>query len=162
MDAENQRGDDEGKQETGTAIVPASVQLALPTIANDLFGDGALTQLHNFQGTPTQIWREIALCENASEPGRELGKEQVFRIVNFYAHKVRLVNPRDGEVTEPTRVVLVNQDGKRISFVSDGIGKSLARILQIYGIGPWPEGIAVNLMEINTRSGYRTYALIPA
>lgn len=150
------------QQGNGPALDP-EVFAPVPrqTLMSELFGDMALTQLHNFSGNEVEQWQKIAIAENDSTPGGSLKPDETFRVVNFYAHKVRLIDPRDGEVREPTRVVLMDQDQRCIHFVSDGVVKSLARLIQTFGFGPWVDGIPVNVKEIRTRSGFRTFALVP-
>lgn len=127
-----------------------------------LLGEMNLLQLDNFPPDPVERWRMMAIAENGSKPGNELGANEVFTIHYFYAHKVRIVDPRDGEVIEPTRVVFMDDKENCIHFTSDGIVKSLARILQTHGFGPWPAGIPVTVKKIQTRNKFNTFTLLPA
>ena len=131
-------------------------------LANDLAGLRGASSVHNFEGSETDKWRMITLAENDSVPGSEYAGGPVFMLKYWYLHRIKLVDAKTGEVTEPIRTVLLDNDGLKLHFVSDGIAKSMAKIIQVFGVGPYTPPIPLEIMEIRTRLGFKTLVLVPA
>jgi len=152
------------KEETGrelavTLPIEGDVRVA---VAIDLAGLLPRSFVHNFTGTNADKWRMMSLAENASEPGGELPSSVVIPIEHWYMHRIRIVDPKTGEESEPIRTVLFAGEGKIYHFVSDGVAKSLAKIIGVFGVGPYHPPISVTVGSIRTRAGYRTTVLLPA
>jgi len=127
-----------------------------------VFGDVAAPQLHTFQGTPKEVWGQIAKVSAAECLGYDDLGEQPFGIQHFYVHGVQIAGPTPGEIIPALRCVLIPREGKPVAFVSDGIARDLAGIIRTFGMGPYLEPIAVRVVKVKTRKGFTTYRLVPA
>jgi len=152
-------------QEDFNRSVPAKVESEgdmRVAVATDLAGLLPRSFVHNFTGTAAERWRMMSLGENASEPGGDLPSSIIIPIDHWYMHRIRLVDPQTGEETEPIRTVLFTGEGKIYHFVSDGVAKSLAKIISAFGVGPYHPPISVTVGQIKTRKGFKTTVLLPA
>lgn len=80
-------------------------------------------------------------------------------VVMALCHSVEIVDSQSGEVVAAPRTVLVMEDGKTVSFVSNGILQSLRLLSKFYGHGPWCPGIRVVIRQITTRLKRRTFVM---
>lgn len=152
-------------QQTAIAIAqrePMGQEVALMRAVASVLGEAQALQLHNFIGNPKEVFRQIALCEAGEVKTRDQLGETPIDVKHFYAHRVELNGNTPGEIVEATRVVLITPDDKRYAFVSQGIAKSLGKIIHCYGLGPWNPPIKLQCVTIPTKGPNRTYALIPA
>jgi len=84
-------------------------------------------------------------------------------IRDVVVHPVSFTDDETGELVEGLRCVLVTMDHKVIAFVSQGIYKSLCVLSDpaMYGPPPWPQGLRVKLIQVQTRNARRLYQLQP-
>jgi hypothetical protein len=87
-----------------------------------------------------------------------LGK--TIRVRHVMAHPAT-VGRDEGEV-EAVRIVLQDVKGVNYSCVSEGVMQSLRQIGSVYGNPPWEDGLALEVIQVNTRGGFRVYKLVPA
>lgn len=131
-------------------------------IVEALAGLGEKASLHNFEGSPAQVWRMVTLGENKSTPGNDLVGKGKVSVTNWYLHRIRLEDAKTGEISEPVRTVLYTKDGGIYHFVSDGIVKAMAGLIKTFGIGPYDPPIDVEVLEIRTNNGFKMMTLAPA
>ena len=62
-----------------------------------------------------------------------------------------------GEVSEFTRLVLFDKDGRTLSTTSAVAPRRMQRILQAFNKEEWEKGLPLVLIEKKTRDGKRTY-----
>lgn len=162
MSTSEQQQSDQSANDPNASHQLIVIQKAQQELIQQVLGSVGTTSLHNFPGTKAAQWKMIALAESgASKSADDIGDEP-FAIKYFYAHQIQIVNRQTGEIAEPVRVVLIAADNSSVQFVSDGIAKSLARILQTFGMGPYDPPIMVRLQVIRTNRGFKTYTMIPA
>lgn len=103
--------------------------------------------------------RRILRC--FSEEGAKAGDilNTTIRITHVLIHAIELTDPESGEVFPAHRTVLVCDDDTTVSFVSQGIIKSLSLICMMEGKGPWNPPIAVRMRQLQLKSGRRMYTL---
>lgn len=159
-------GNELSLQESQGSSIPAKVTVgesnAIQQLIEQTLGGKQAVSLHNFMGDAMTVWRMVAKCEGPDTVNLDQWGDKPIIMVHFYAHKVELMDLKTGELSEVTRVVLVDNEGHLIKFVSDGIAKSLGKLIQAFGIGPWPSGIPVKVQVVNTRAGWEMYTLVPA
>lgn len=79
-------------------------------------------------------------------------------IGDFVVHPVEKHDPETGEVTILRRLVLVQPDGPPISFASDGVLKSINRLVYVMGREPpWEPPVKVRLRQRNIGNGRRMF-----
>lgn len=118
--------------------------------------------MHNFGTDKMQVWKRSAMAESGKMKKMQDMKDKTFKLCYFYVQQVQIVDERTGEISEPCRVVLMDDQFDGVAFVSDGIAKSLAKIIQTFGMGPYHPPLNIEIEEIQTRRGHRLYNIIPA
>lgn len=68
--------------------------------------------------------------------GRTVMHERL-QVRDWLVHDIDLPDPQTGELKPCLRSVLILEDGARVSFVSDGIARSLTAIHLLRGPAPW-------------------------
>lgn len=148
------------KESTQAATTTADDQRI--ALANNLDALLPTQALHNFGGSPSENWKLMAMGQNGSSPGSDLDKDSVIQLRYFYMHRVTMVDPKNGEITNPIRTVLYDANGQMWHFVSDGIAKAVGQLIQAFGVNEFAPPVPIKIVELRTRSGHRTLSLIPA
>jgi hypothetical protein len=130
-------------------------------IINDLETLLPSASVSNFQGSPMERWKMAAKGQNESQPGNELDSAAVIALKYWYMHRVQMMKA-DGEVTNPIRTVLFDANGQIWHFVSDGIARALAQLLQFVGNGELNPPVNIKVVKIKTANKRETMSLIPA
>jgi len=89
-----------------------------------------------------------------------LGKGPI-KIVHVTVHLITLTG-EDGSQSAARRTVLTDTKGVNYAAVSEGVIGSLQQLAAVFGNPPWEDGLAVKVIQNNTRHGFRVYRLIPA
>lgn len=131
-------------------------------VIEQVLGNAAAPYLHNFTGDPRQVWGMIARCEGGDVIDRDSLGDKPFPLRHFYIHKVTVNGKAPGELSEAIRTVMIGPKGEMVGFVSEGIAKSIARIIQTFGLGPYDPPINVKVATVKVSSGHRTFAIVPA
>lgn len=131
-------------------------------VIQQVLGNAAAPYFHNFPGDPRAQWAMIAKCEGGDVIDRDTLGEQAFPLSMFYVHKVTVNGKTPGELVDTVRTVLIDPKGKMVGFVSEGIAKSLARIIQTFGLGPYDPPLNVKVATVKVGGGHKTYAIVPA
>lgn len=158
-DLQTALAESEGKELTITSTMILDPRMG---IVEALAGIGNKSSIHNFEGTPKEIWRNLTLGENMAEAGADYVGRGPIGVQNWYLHRIRLDAKEGGEFTEPVRTVLYTEDGKILAFVSDGIVKAVANIIKVFGIGPYKPAIKVEVLAIRTANKFTMLTLVPA
>lgn len=117
--------------------------------------------IHNFTGDKMAIYKLVA---KASSPLVKRGadnKDAIIKPSNFLAQYVEMTQERTGEVVDSPRVVIFDKDGTMYGFVSWGVLDSVDQLVSTFGMYNWPDGIALKIVEANTRRGNRIVSLVP-
>jgi hypothetical protein len=81
---------------------------------------------------------------------------KVIEITNFVAHKIELTDERTGEITNATRCVFIDKDGKTYGTVSSGINQSMVKLFGTVGFpATWENPLPIKVMEKTGRKGFR-------
>ncbi len=78
---------------------------------------------------------------------------QTHPIIAFFAHGVMLKTPIAGEIVPKIRLVMIRQDGKTISTLSEPCIKAFAYLARCKGAGPWREPLWIEVREFPTGEG---------
>ena len=82
-------------------------------------------------------------------------------IEHVLAHRVEMTDEETGEITLGDRIVLVTPKGDAYQAVSAGVRRSLQLIFHFKGVPPWTPPLKVEVTQIPTRRGFRTFTLTP-
>lgn len=81
---------------------------------------------------------------------------KIIEITNFVAHKIQIEDERTGEITNATRCVFIDKDGKTYGTVSNGINQSMVKLFGTVGFpGTWENPLPIKIMEKTGRRGFR-------
>lgn len=103
----------------------------------------------------------LEIIDSDCTPGADLiGME--FYLGEYIVHPVELSDKVTGEVVVCRRSIFPQPDGPAISFVSEGVIRSLEKIAWALGRQPpWDPPVRVKLRQVSTGRGRRTFKLIP-
>ena len=79
-------------------------------------------------------------------------------IVDVYCETVTIINEETGEKQVAPRVVFIDKNGKSFTSTSFGIFNSLKKLIAVYGMPTWPQGVTVKVKQIE-RGVNRIYTL---
>ena len=81
---------------------------------------------------------------------------KIIEITNFVAHKIQIEDERTGEITNATRCVFIDKDGKTYGTVSSGINQSMIKLFGTVGFpATWENPLPIKVMEKTGRRGFR-------
>lgn len=161
--AENQAG----SQETQSLSKPpgSSPMRHIPSgserIAQFLV-DEATPPVHNFVGNASDIWRLTARCTGGGAKKADRSSGEQINVVHWYMHRQEMVNDRTGEITNPIRVVLLDDKGDAWAWMSGGVVKSVQTMVEAMGDGPYDPPLSILVKETITRKGMRIITFEPA
>lgn len=154
MSTELSTPDDSGRE---TGLTPMN-QDKRSALLREILGNRSLA-LHNFPDDPQE---QFFLTSDALGDDCEDGSEWQgqFRIRHFYCHPVE-VERDGGELVSCIRTVLIDPDGAKIKFVSDGIANDVGRIAACFGFAPYDPPVVVEVRTVKTGRGRRLLRLQP-
>lgn len=127
-----------------------------------LLEESPISQVDNFDGDTVERWRLTALAKGVGCLTQKDMPPSGIRLEYFMAHIVEMVRENTGEIIEPTRVVLIDVDGKAYGYVSATMVNELDTVVQLFGLGPWKEGIPIIVTKGTSRKGRQIYSISPA
>jgi hypothetical protein len=134
---------------------------ALPLNPYDLAGGQQVFWSSFPQDTPQQRAELFARMQAKGTPLSEMIGKRI-QVQHVIAHGVEIADEKTGEITEQPRIVLVTPDGTSYQCVSWGILKSLKTLVQMIGTNPpFDPPLELEVQQINTRRGFRTFQLSP-
>lgn len=84
------------------------------------------------------------------------GKVEI-AVAHYVAHPASRVDEVTAEVSEYSRLVLIDQDGHRYSTSSPVVAHRLAQCLRLFGPGPWRPPLPCVVRQVRSRKTGRTY-----
>lgn len=93
---------------------------------------------------------------------------ETIKLRHAFAHRVRIkqgVDQETGEIRylEAVRTVLVDEDGVSYECVSEGALQGLSVLFQLFGHpANWRFAVPVQVKQIDTKAGFRTFSVIVA
>lgn len=82
-------------------------------------------------------------------------------VEHLLAHRVEMTDEETGEITLGDRIVLVTPKGDAYQAVSAGVRRSVQLIAHYKGLPPWTPPLKLEVAQIPTRRGFRTFTLTP-
>lgn len=70
--------------------------------------------------------------------------------VHVIAHRITLTNEETGEITDATRIILVDEKGEPWGCVSNGIAGSLKKLFSLVGPPPWTPPLRLRPVRVPT------------
>ena len=104
--------------------------------------------------------RVIKYMQGKATPLSEVIGKQLL-VEHVLAHRVEMTDEETGEITLGDRIVLVTPKGDAYQAVSAGVRRSLQLIMHFKGVPPWAPAIKLEVNQIPTRRGFRTFTLTP-
>lgn len=155
---------------TAQAIVPFTPSPTRPQPLVTTAGSGDVTVLNRADDLLERLWTTIPKNEPlwqkrlfSSLQGTDLRADdilnRVFPTTHITAHDVHMVDKDTGEHVQATRVILHGPDGEAVSFVSEGVRKSLRFLFQIYQPPPYSPALPLALKAAKGRNGGRYFML---
>lgn len=149
---------------TSLAMVPASeaAQLTQP-------GPGELPYFVRPEEA-IQVWSSLPHSQlptivmamqggTAKQVGDCIG--DTIKVRDVVAHRIQVVDTDTGELIDADRIILLSESGEMYAAVSVGMRKSLQVLMQFFGMPTWTPALTVQIRQVNTKRGFRTYTLIP-
>lgn len=133
----------------------------IPTERFDITGFGKAKGPH-FQNWPLKTPEDAARlmrCLSKSDESSDTMINRTFFMRNLFIHRVHLTNVETGEIVAMPRVVLINPEGKTLSFCSAGVWGSIEWIVRMYTTGPWNPPIPVIVRKVPCRTAGSTLVL---
>lgn len=75
-------------------------------------------------------------------------------------HSVTLTDDETGELSESVRTVIIDVDGVTYAAVSQGVVGSLQKIMGLYGMPPYADGLPIIAKQVQTRK-WKTIQVLP-
>ena len=99
-------------------------------------------------------------CEEA--PDRKLSEmaNLEFALTGFYLHYITLEGKGPGEVIEAVRSCLITDDGQVFAAVSEGVRKSIARLVAQHGLPPWKTPVPVKVVLKRLDNGHNWLTIL--
>ena len=119
------------------------------------------TMVHNFTGEQREIYKKVAIACGSGTIKSEQSIGEEIDLLNYFAHKVEMIDQKTGEAFDQIRVVLFDKNGKAYSFASTGIADSVNLLISVFGNGPWTEPMPHRVVESRTNSGRKMLSLSP-
>lgn len=136
------------------AIVPA-------TAGNEIVSNFANTSGSMFCSFQPKSDDERAVLFNAmNAPDVRIADHigQVINVRDVVVEPVEIVDDKSGEIRTSPRVILIDTEDHTYSATSYGIYNALRRLVSIYGLPTWPNGIPVRVKQI-ARGANRIFTL---
>lgn len=109
------------------------------------------------QETKEQRAWVLSIIECECRSGADMIGQELY-LGDFVIHPVEKHDPETGEVTILRRSVFIQPDGPPISFASDGVLKSINRLVYVErSEPPWEPPIKVKLRQRNIGNGRRLF-----
>ena len=148
-------GDDFNEADYENQLVPYKpMPLQLPK-------EGAFPEITNYEGEATEKWKFSASCrgEGCLAGGNQINKP--FRLKYFFAHQAQY-RQDDESFREGIRVVLVNDEGEKWAFGSNGIWESLQVLIHHNGLGPYEPPLDIQVTQTQLKGGRSWLQIEPA
>lgn len=97
-----------------------------------------------------------AMNSSENPVGDHIG--EVLDVVDIFCETVTIVKEDTGEKNIAPRIVLITKDGKSYNSTSFGIFNSLKKLIQVFGVPTWADGVKVKVKQINRKEN-RVYTL---
>lgn len=127
-------------------------------LADQLFGEvigatGGGAVAHNLRDvTPMEQARLLSLAIGSADLTKEDLLNKTIDLRHWVVHRVAVTDERTGETRDAVRTVIITPEGRTASFVSDGVARSLALIVQVLGPGPYNPPVRLDVLLRQTRS----------
>lgn len=109
-------------------------------------GQGAYSSMRS--GTMKE---KAALYNAMSNPAHKVGDyiNKTIRIKDIYVENIELTDEETGEMSNAVRTVLIDVEGDTYQAVSQGVFRSLARLIETFGEPTWEDGIPCVVRQIS-------------
>jgi hypothetical protein len=136
-------------------------QTLLPAVVESVLGSLGRAGLHNFDGDRMQVWKMASLATGpACHSVQDIPAGGIL-LKYFYAHRIELVDTKDGQINDVCRCVIITPENIAYAFISEGIARDLAQIISTFGLKAYDPPIPVGVQLVKTRRGFMTYRLVP-
>ena len=141
------------------AVPPAAILVPVPEFGA---GDRALlTEGAKFFTcfSPSTHGGLIASCLDGEDVHFDALIGQEISLRGFVMHEWESVDPKSGDVTDGIRVVLVDDQDRRIGCSGNPVRRTLGYLSQFCGAPPWSPPLKCRLELGKTKAGFRFFKL---
>jgi hypothetical protein len=151
----------ESDREIDNALLSSlSIREASKRFADFTANEGS-PPIHNFSGTPMQIYQLTALACGPSIKGDDIKPDDVIPVSYFYCHWVDFTDPKTNTSKPGIRTAVITTDRTVYSFSAGGVVSSIQQMIDAFGGKMFDPPIQVKRIEQRTRAGFRTTMLVP-
>lgn len=101
----------------------------------------------------------IFRCKQYAEYRAQDIKQDGFLVEHVVMYPITLADKKTGELIDCVRTVMVNPQGRRLSFVSAGIARGIQDLAETFGPMPFKPAIRVGVIEERNDAGNVFYCL---
>lgn len=105
--------------------------------------------------------RLFSLMENADFKVADKLNTKIL-LKDVILQKFERINEETGEVEDKQRIILIDKEGVSYASASKGLYNSVIRLISFLGEpSEWEEPLAIEVQEIKTKKGQKTYTIKP-
>lgn len=151
---------DQATQDNGTALVPAERLMPRNVTLVDQWDESQASVRHAFNLATEQGKLNYIACLTGSDAEAQRSTDQELTIVGWLLHVVDRIDDDTGEVRKGLRLVLLTDQGKRISTGSGPLIDNWAHVVRMLsGAGEWPR-LTLRLKAVKSSKGKWSYLQI--
>lgn len=89
------------------------------------------------------------LFKAMNNPDKKVGEcvNLTICVKDIYAEMVTIVNKETGEASQAPRIVLIDTEGVSYQTVSSSMYNGMKKLIQIYGVPTWEDGINIQIKQ---------------
>lgn len=117
--------------------------------------------VHNFTGTPREVWKLTTLATGPKCGKLEDVNGKVIKVKHVYLQAIPDFVKQGGEVADMLRTVLIDVDGNAYATMSVVVAQEGYNMLKTLGYAPFDPPIDLEVVQSRTRKGTRMFSIVP-
>lgn len=105
----------------------------------------------SFKATTAEEKKQLFTAMNNPTARLEEKINVPLTITDIYVETVNFVDEHTGEVQVAPRIVLIDIDGNSYGCCSMGVFSSLKKLIQVFGVPTWEDGVEVIATQVSSR-----------
>lgn len=129
--------------------------------APEAMADYVPQAVHNFTGTPREIWKLTAQATGPACRPVDQMIDKPLSIRHVYIQVIKDFEGANGEVKDALRTVLIDKDGECYSTMSIVIAQEAFNMLKSFGNMPFDPPVDLKVVQSQTRGKTRMFSIVP-
>jgi hypothetical protein len=154
LDTNNELGSNPRIEETGKSRLPA----VLKSYKSEITAPTTGRILTSYDMDTREGKMSVYRAKQKADLNAQQAMVEPFAAVHVVLHPVMITSRDDGELFDAVRTVLIDPDGRRLSFVSDGACRAIMDLAEAIGPAPWNPPVLIRVRQVPTKRGH-TYEL---